>query len=235
MVPPASVSDADILEERCTASSHASAYTTGRSFSQIGLPSGVPSGASPCGTFNRASRIRMPLWNGLTARSVMKCWMPTSLSRWTKCERLPRRGCGSTTRSGPMTRWTGYPRPRFGLTKPSEVLLCHCLLDGEAYGCTRVFMRISVSSPLVAVGRVLLLRVEDYHRPGAEGRRRDRTAAKRSSARRNNVRANRRIVMHFAFRHAFYAPFQFQCKMRPACTIPENHFRRSKSCDLGNR
>ena len=30
---------------------------------------------------------------------------------------------GSTTKSGPMTRWTGCPRPCFGLTKPSEVLL----------------------------------------------------------------------------------------------------------------
>ena len=40
-------------------------------------------------------------------------------------------------------------------------------------------MRIGVRPPiLVAVGRVLLLWVEDYHRPSAEVRRRDRTAIK---------------------------------------------------------
>jgi hypothetical protein len=38
-----------------------------------------------------------------------------------------------------MTRWMGCPHPRFGLPKPSEVLLWNCLLDGGACAWGEVF------------------------------------------------------------------------------------------------
>ncbi len=73
--------------------------------------------------FSPASRIRMRLWNGSIERSGTRCLMPTYSSHWTKCEPSVRRGCENTTRSGPMTHWTGYPRPSSGPNTPLEVLL----------------------------------------------------------------------------------------------------------------
>ncbi len=60
------------------------------------------------------NRIRMPLWNDSIEPSAMRCSTPTCSSRWIMCARSVRSGCGSTTKSGLMTRWTGYPRPVSG-------------------------------------------------------------------------------------------------------------------------
>ncbi len=52
--------------------------------------------------------------NNSIERSAMRCSTPTCSSRGIRCARSVRSGCGSTTKSGPMTRWTGCPRPVSG-------------------------------------------------------------------------------------------------------------------------
>jgi hypothetical protein len=85
------------------------------------------------GIFSRATRIRMPSSNGSIGPIDTKCSRPMCSSRWIRCARSVRSGCGSTTKSGPMTRWTGCRPRHIGPRSQPEVLLWKCRLDGEAY------------------------------------------------------------------------------------------------------
>ena len=55
------------------------------------------------------------------------------LNPWSRCGGSAPNGCKVTMKSGTMMRWRGYHPPCIGPILKPEILLCHCLLDGEVY------------------------------------------------------------------------------------------------------
>ena len=98
-----------------------------------------------------------------------RCAMPTRSSRGIRCASLVRSGCGSTTRSGPMTPWPpGLARDVLGQRHTAEVLPWKCFLDRDAYA----FVRDRRSRHLTPVSscRRFPGRRKNHH--GCEGRNR---------------------------------------------------------------
>jgi transposase InsO family protein len=88
--------------------------TTDRSLSHSGWNSSVRKRASPCSSYNRASRCRTPISNGRTEACAGNCSMPMYLPRLQKCAPYASSGGRTIMRSGLIKHWGTYHQENTG-------------------------------------------------------------------------------------------------------------------------